>query len=217
VFRVRLYFGIYIFFFILFGVMCYLAHEFATFHGDITVSNWMQGIDFAFFTLLMKAVSFLGRAVPVSITVALLAASLLLLRRIREAFFVVILPAIAGLANELTKALVDRPRPSDTVGMGINSFPSGHTTYAMVICGCIFFLAPRVLKWPVATRIIQVLSVLFVALMGFSRIFLQAHWPSDVLGGLILGGLILAPGIFIYRYYVESDRVESEVENARAP
>jgi undecaprenyl-diphosphatase len=214
---IRLYFGIYIFLFILFGVMCYLAHESATFYGDTTVSNWMQGIDFAFFTMLMKATSFLGRAVPVSVTITLLAAGLLLLRRIQEAFFIVILPAIAGLANELTKALVDRPRPGGTVDIGFNSFPSGHATYAMVICGCIFFLAPRVLKWPVATRIIQVLSVLLVILMGFSRVFLEAHWPSDVLGGLILGGLILAPGIFIYRHYVESDRIESEVGNARAP
>lgn len=210
----RIYFGVYIFFFILFGVLCYLAHEYATFPGDVTISTWIQGIDSSFFTQLMEAVSFLGRAVSVGITIALLAVGLLLFRRIREAFFIVILPAIAGLTNELAKALIDRPRPEGTLAMGINSFPSGHTTYATVICGCIFFLAPRVLKWPVAARVIQVLSVLFIALMGISRVFLEAHWPSDVLGGLILGGLILAPGFFIYRYYVEGNRIESEVENA---
>ena len=213
---VRFYFGVYICFFVLFGVLCYLAHEYATFPGDVTVSQWIQEIDIPLFNLFMKAVSYLGRAVPVSITITLLAASLLFLRRIREAFFIVILPAIAGLTNELAKALVDRPRPGGAIGMGANSFPSGHTTYAMVICCCIFFLAPRVLKWPVVVRIIQVLSVLFIALMGISRVFLEAHWPSDVLGGLILGGLILAPGIFIYRYYVEGDRIEPEVEDARA-
>ena len=207
----RLYLGIYVFFFILFCVLCYLAHEYATFPGDITVSNWMEGIDSPFFTQLMKAVSYLGRAVPVSITIALLTAGLLLFRRIREAFFIVIVPAIAGLANELTKALVDRTRPCGTTEIGINSFPSGHTTYAMVICGCIFFLAPRVLKWPVAVRVIQVLSVLFVALMGISRVFLEAHWPSDVLAGLLLGGLILAPGIFVYKRYARGDQTESEV------
>lgn len=213
----RLGLGIYICFFIFFIVLCYLAHENATFPGDVAASQWIQGIDFAFFTLLMKAVSFLGRAIAVSITIALLAACLLFLRRIRETFFIVILPAIAGLANELTKALVDRPRPSGTSEIGINSFPSGHTTYAAVICGCIFFLAPRVLKWPAVARTVQVLSVLFVALMGISRIFLEAHWPSDVLGGLILSGLILAPGIFIYKSYMEGGRIQSEVENARAP
>ena len=212
----RLLLGTYICFFIFFGVLCYLAHEYATFPSDMTISQWVQGIDFGLFTLLMKAVSYLGHAVSVSITIALLTVILLLLRRIREAFFIVILPAIAGLANELTKALVDRPRPSGTIEIGINSFPSGHTTYAMVICGCIFFLAPKVLKWPVVARIVQFLSVLFVVLMGMSRIFLEAHWPSDVLGGLILGGLILAPGVFIYKQYVEGDQTESELENARA-
>jgi len=212
----RLYLGIYLFFFILFGVLCYLAHEFATFHGDVTISHRIQGIDFPFFSLLMEAVSYLGRAVPVSITITLLAAGLLFFRRIREAFFIVVLPAIAGLVNELTKALVDRPRPVGTLAIGVNGFPSGHTTYATVICGCIFFLAPRMLKWPVAVWITQTLSVLFIALMGISRIFLEAHWPSDVLGGLILGGLVLAPGIFIYKNYIEGDRIKSEVRSARA-
>ena len=202
----RLYLGLYIFPLILFGVLCYLAHEYATFPGDIPASHWIQGIDFPLFTLLMRAVSFLGRAVPVSITIVLLAAGLLLFRRIREAFFIVILPAIAGLANELIKALVDRPRPGGTIGMGANSFPSGHTIYAMVICGCIFFLAPRVLKWPVAVRVTQILMVLFIVLMGISRVFLEAHWPSDVLCGLILGGLILAPTIGLYRNYAKGDQ-----------
>jgi undecaprenyl-diphosphatase len=210
----RLYFGVYIFFFILFGVLCGLAHEYATFPGDVEISLWIQGIDSSFFTQLMEAVSFVGRAIAVGITIALLVVGLLFFRRIQEAFFIVILPAIAGLANELAKALIDRPRPEGTLAMGVNSFPSGHTTYAMVICGCIFFLAPRVLKWPLAARLIQGLSVIFIVLMGISRVFLEAHWPSDVLGSLILGGLILAPGFFIYRYYVESARIESEVENA---
>jgi undecaprenyl-diphosphatase len=213
----KLYFGIYCLFFIFFGVLCYLAHEYATFHGDVTVSLWVQGIDFPFFTLLMKAVSYLGRAVPVSITIGVLAAGLLFFRRIWEAFFIVIMPAIAGLVNELIKALVDRPRPDGTLTIGGNSFPSGHTTYATVICGCIFFLAPRLLKWPPAVLVIQILAVLFIALMGMSRVFLSAHWPSDVLGGLLLGGLVLAPGIFIYKYYVEGVRIKREVKSARAP
>jgi len=212
----RLYFGTYLFPFILFGVLCYLAHEYATFHGDATVSLWVEGIDLPFFTFLMEAASYLGRAIPVSITITVLAVGLLFFRRIREAVLIVIMPAIAGLVNELVKALVDRPRPSCSLYLGGNSFPSGHTTYAMVICGCIFFLAPRLLKWPLVARVIQALAVLFVVLMGMSRIFLGAHWPSDVLGGLILGGLILAPGIFIYKQYFGGARIRSGVENARA-
>jgi len=213
----RLYLGIYIFFFIVFCALCYLAHEFATFPGDTTVSLWVQEIDSPFFTQLMEGVSFLGGAVPVRLTIAVLATGLLLFRRIREALFIVIVPAIAGLTNELIKALVDRVRPCGTTDIGVNSFPSGHATYATAICGCIFFLAPLVLKWPVAVRIIQALSVLFVFLMGISRVFVGAHWPSDVLGSFFLTGLILAPGIFVYNHYARGDQTESEVANARAP
>ena len=72
-----------------------------------------------------------------------------------------------------------------------NSFPSGHTVRAVVAYGLLAFviqrLAPsravRLLAIPVATVIIVVVA--------FGRLYLDVHWESDVIGGLLLGGIAL--------------------------
>lgn len=99
----------------------------------------------------------------------------------------------------VTKAAVERPRPpvADAVGTYTNwSFPSGHATQSMAFYGMLAFLIAggRVRPaWPWATAGVLVLIV------GASRIYLGAHWLTDVLGGWALGGswwmAVVAAGI----------------------
>ena len=75
-------------------------------------------------------------------------------------------------------------------GMG-NSFPSGHMVRTVIVYGLLAFvvrrLAPsravRLLAIPVAIGIIVVVA--------FDRLYLDVHWESDVIGGLLLGGIAL--------------------------
>ena len=72
-----------------------------------------------------------------------------------------------------------------------NSFPSGHTVRAVVAYGLLAFVirrlgpsrAARFLAVPVATVIMVVVA--------FGRLYLDVHWESDVVGGLLLGGIAL--------------------------
>jgi undecaprenyl-diphosphatase len=66
-------------------------------------------------------------------------------------------------------------------------FPSGHTTSAAVFAVILIYLASRA-RLHAATRLsVQVIAVATMLLVGWARIVLRAHWPTDVLGGHQLG------------------------------
>lgn len=191
---------------VLFGLLSGLAHRFYNLPGDAAVSRWLQGIDFPLFDITMRAASWLGDNPQTVITVLGLAVLLVYFKRRLEAVFVIALPSLAGLLNYGMKVLVDRPRPGDELLSGGLSFPSGHTTYAVVLFGFLCYLAPRLIKRPSAARAAQAALVLLICLSGAARVYLGAHWPSDILGSFLFGGLLLAAALALYHSYAQRGR-----------
>ena len=79
------------------------------------------------------------------------------------------------------------------------SFPSGHVTGTIVIYGLIFYLATVLIDCPLFRLPVQLASAAVILLDALERIHSGSHWPSDVLGALLLGGLILAAFIWVHR------------------
>jgi membrane-associated phospholipid phosphatase len=87
-------------------------------------------------------------------------------------------------------ALIGRARPpvADWAGAaGGPSFPSGHTTAATLFAVCVAWalMARARARWP--RRAIWAVAALYAAVIGWSRIWLGVHWPTDVLAGLLFG------------------------------
>jgi membrane-associated phospholipid phosphatase len=95
------------------------------------------------------------------------------------------------VAVNVTKGAIDRPRPAgslvDTSGA---AYPSGHTAYATAWVACAVVLTRRLHLVASGTLVFVALGIAVV--VGVSRVYLGAHWWSDVAGGWGLGAAILA-------------------------
>jgi len=103
--------------------------------------------------------------------------------------------AIAGASalNTAIKVALHRARPGELLysGWSAFSFPSGHSTINMVLYGFLGFLIARELRPTLRVSVVLGAAVL-IFMIAFSRLYLGAHWLSDVLGGLAFGSAWLA-------------------------
>ena len=108
-----------------------------------------------------------------------------------------ILPAQV-LTVAMPKALVDRPRPEGPLEGLTNSFPSGTAVTSILVLGlAIYFVG--VFVGPRRLRIaIQLLMGLTIATFGLFRILASEHWPSDLVGGYLVGGVVLIGIVWLY-------------------
>lgn len=119
--------------------------------------------------------------------------------------------SVAGgeMIIQLLKNIIERPRPPAIDALITTngfSFPSGHSFIAVSFYGFIAYFLFCSLKKKTVKIISLCLSVIIILLIGFSRIYLGAHWPSDVLAsyGLALIWLFLIIAVFkIKNVYIE--------------
>jgi membrane-associated phospholipid phosphatase len=119
-------------------------------------------------------------------------------RRLAIGWAVIVLTG--GMLNQVLKKSFDRPRPPlerrDAAVTETNeSFPSGHSMGSMIGYGMLgFAVLPHLRRRAGKAALIGLLATL-VGLIGFSRIYLRAHWFSDVIGGFAIGAAWLAFGL----------------------
>jgi undecaprenyl-diphosphatase len=147
------------------------------------------------FTAVMEAVSFCGKPATVLVASLVAAVYLAMRRRWGDAWMVVLAVGGGELLNPLLKVIFARERPSFSdplVMLTTYSFPSGHATGATIFYGLAAYLIARGVKsW--TWRVLSVVAaVVVVSLIGFSRLYLGAHYLSDVLGGFGVGIVWLA-------------------------
>lgn len=90
----------------------------------------------------------------------------------------------------------DGPSVTDflTGSSNLNSFPSGHMVRTVVVYGLIAFVVRRLAPWRAARDLAIPIAVALIVVEAFDRLYLDVHWESDVIGGLLLGAIALLSG-----------------------
>ena len=103
-------------------------------------------------------------------------------------------PLFSTLLYKLIKEILQRPRPEEALHLiqqGGFSFPSGHAMTGLVFYGLVLYFFLSSIKNSSTRRVLLSVGVVYIFFIGFSRIYLGVHYPSDVLAGWCLGGLQL--------------------------
>lgn len=171
---------------------------------DVQITHGIQSIDSPLFAALMKVISWPG-FLPQSAIITLLVAFILYLSRLHWESAVSLLASLFSWStNELVKTLIRRPRPSvelvDVLAVLESfSFPSGHVMFYTILFGFVWYLVYALFKPSFPRSLLLGILSIFILGVGLSRIYLGQHWASDVLGAYLLGGLMLAGTIWLYR------------------
>ena len=188
-----------------FAVLAVLAKANAYFAWDEHVADAIQSFSPPGMEAFMRVVSFPGDGITSWIVVGVALLFFFVRGRRSEAFGVLFSAAGGSSVNRLLKYVIGRPRPTlDLVRVSgewaHESFPSGHVVFYVCFFGFLFFTAFALLpKGSTVRRVACALAALPVLLVGLSRVYLGAHWPSDVLGAYLLSGMWLALSLDLYR------------------
>jgi undecaprenyl-diphosphatase len=162
--------------------------------GDKTAFRWAGDIASGTLTSIAKVVTAFGSLTAVALG-TLVAVVILLTRerrRINESLTLVGGLAVAWAAVHIAKAMVDRPRPADPlVDSAGSSYPSGHAAYACAWIAIALVLT-RTLPGLARTTAAIVVALVLAAAIGLTRVYLRAHYFSDVVGGWGLGATVFA-------------------------
>ena len=209
-------------------LMIYIAAVFVGLVEDVVTSDSIVALDH----LVSQQMSLLSEAgvidvfiaitslasTPITILVMLLTAIICWV--VRQRYIVIgLLIAVIGstIFTFLTKMILQRARPIDILLLeSTYSFPSGHATVTVALYGFLAYIAIRFSeRFAVQVRIVM-MTVLVTVLIGLSRIVLNEHYLSDVLGGYLVGTLWLTVAISVTEWLTTKDKINWQVSWSNA-
>jgi undecaprenyl-diphosphatase len=156
---------------------------------DVLILDAAQRTDSGVLDAIGLVTSVVGGVEFVAVATVALATGLLLVGRGPLALRLVVAFLITGLIEITAKTVVPQPpvpgdamRAPDPALLDVSTpypYPSGHMLRSVLLLGAIYLL------WP--NRPARIALLIFLAASAVSRVYLGTHWPSDVIGGVLLG------------------------------
>ena len=172
--------------------------------------GWVQSASPDALHQIARFMTVIGRS-PISTVIPVVAIVAMWVLGQRHLSIFIAAAALARILSVAVKELVDRPRPSASVvdvtyQLGGHSFPSGHVLGATLFYGFLMYCAEISIPHKGVRRLVQGSLAAVIVLMGYSRVELGAHWPTDVLGAYAIGLLVLSAMVWLHRRFEQASR-----------
>ena len=189
---------------ILLAILTLFVTNEATQKLDLSILLFLKGARFPAFNELFLILTYLGSVGFVSIATGCLGMILFIKRKFDH--LRLLLGAVAGssLLVILLKEIVGRLRPEQLLAFYSEtsfSFPSGHSSASVVFYGVMAYILAQQFTDKKRRANILVGWIFFMAMIGFSRMYLGVHYASDVLGGYVIGFFSLSIAILLFEKY----------------
>lgn len=155
----------------------------------------------AFSLSIFRFLTSCGNTDTITILTIISVIILALMKYFYAAGFVAINEIAISWINHTIKMIVQRPRPAHHhyIYAGGYSFPSGHSAGSFALYISLLIVALFVFKKLSIKITLSVIAIGLVILIGYSRIFVGVHYPSDVVGGYLLAATILTFTTLLFR------------------
>lgn len=144
-------------------------------------------------TLFFKSMTFLGNSTTLIALVCVSSIFFLFKKYYSELCWLVGTTAVGGAVNYLIKFVYQRPRPQleHLVEANHYSFPSGHAMASLIFYGSLIVIVHLVATRSWLKTSVSLVLGLLILLIGVSRVYVGVHYPTDILGGFLLGAALL--------------------------
>ncbi|MFD1775107.1 phosphatase PAP2 family protein [Paenibacillus rhizophilus] len=179
-------FKLFLLFAVIFGLISVLVTYNHTAWFDDRIIHLVQSPESPALTSAAKSLSLVGSSkIVISLSLVIMAALFLFLKHRLELLLFLWVGVTSNILNSILKNWFHRERPNihriiEEPGF---SFPSGHSMAAFSVYGVLTFLLWRHLRSGSARVLLVVICFILTAAIGWSRIYLGVHYPSDVIGG----------------------------------
>ena len=160
-------------------------------HLDSLSVVWVSSHRLSILNGLTLSLSFLGGLPSMIVIAGLCNVYFIRLKQYANLLIVSVGLLGASATGWILKYLIQRPRPDEMYQMVQTygaSFPSAHSIYAAVVCGSIMFIFRKHRQ----VKLIYLGALLWFLSMGISRVYLGAHFPTDVIAGWGVGWIWVA-------------------------
>jgi len=187
------------------GLMLALRHAG---HPDIPIGP-------AWLNAAMQDITAIGGTTGLTLLTLVITGFLLFLRKFATAGFVAASIAGGAVLSFALKAIFVRARPDvvpHLVVVDTSSFPSGHAMNSAIVFLTLGALLTRTQKDRAVRIYLIAVAILLTLLVGFSRVYLGVHWPSDVVAGWVVGAGWATLCLAVARLMQERHQIEQPEE-----